>query len=129
MDDLLMHAVRAGQVTTVRFLALLGADVNLKHTDHKGRSYGCLHLAASQLGPHGPRMCEALLDHGADIEATDSDGRTPLTCAVALMDTDDQVGGKMAPFCNNPRACRTIPRAWWNMHRVDEWQSLSSDRF
>lgn len=71
----LIYAVMNNQVTKVIRLLKLGADPNGCEDD---LSYSPLHYAAAH---GGSDMARVLLDAGADLEAKDIDGDTPLQTA------------------------------------------------
>ncbi|RDW56944.1 hypothetical protein BP5796_13011 [Coleophoma crateriformis] len=72
-SNLLYAAIKDDRLLAVKLLIELGADVN----DKKTRTP--LHAAAFR---KDPSMAEVLLDHGANIEAIDYQGLTPLQQAV-----------------------------------------------
>lgn len=75
----LVEAVRDGDAARVELFLDHGGDINV-------RSHGrtALHAAVSTIysAPDGLAMIELLLDRGADIDALDRDGVTPLLFAV-----------------------------------------------
>ena len=70
----LFAAVDEKQISIVRLLLGIGADVNVKNTHNT-----VLHSASSY---DSPDLMELLLEHGAEIEAKDGDGDTPLLWAA-----------------------------------------------
>ena len=67
-----------GYLKLVKLLVSLGADVNMEY-DKYGRKISPLHDACRS--EHAD-VVAFLLDNGAEIDATDKDGDTPLICAV-----------------------------------------------
>ena len=72
---LLRRAIHDGKLSAVKLLLQLGANV----TPKKPRIKSALHLAAFL---KDPRFAEYLIDCGADLEAVDNSGLTPLQQAV-----------------------------------------------
>ena len=70
----IIWAARSGKLQAVRALAISNADV----TCRSHCRVTALHCAAK----HSEEMCQELIAHGADVEAKDDDGRTPLHWAA-----------------------------------------------
>jgi len=90
----LHYAAKDGQYEMVKFLISKGADVNAH-----ARNWGDLtplHYAASPIINVGAKVAELLIDEGADINAKDSDGETPLDYAddAKILDLLRKRGGK-----------------------------------
>ncbi|CAM9281547.1 unnamed protein product, partial [Ectocarpus sp. 13 AM-2016] len=102
----LMVAVSSGYEEIARVLIEAGADVNLemKGPNFSGSSVGegerCLHL-----GTHAPpAITRMLLEAGADVEAVNPNGRTPLHLAAAEGNCSAarlllEAGARPAPPC------------------------------
>ena len=75
----LHQSVAEGDVEKVRELLRLGADPNRK-IEHSGMP---LHsLARASCGPEHDEIFDLLIAHGADVNAIDDDGQSPLTHAT-----------------------------------------------
>jgi len=70
-------AVSRGNAAMIRFLASKGADVNARAVAKNGDTP----LGVAVTEPHGAGAAGVLLELGADINAKDNDGRTPLMLA------------------------------------------------
>ena len=82
-DSALGIAVLHGELGMIHLLVRYGADLDQRNAC----GVTVLHLAvSSSLQGIGPKICNYLLDHGADVNASNSYGWTPLMRAVA----DDQ---------------------------------------
>ena len=138
----LMWAARFGHVQIVDFLIQQGADINFVHKRvgnalhyaafHGQTEIGALliangldvdsreplwqqtplHVAASNLKLQFTQM---LIEHGADLNAKDHIGLTPLDCASLYSDTRtadliDQSGGKYGRFGNKTNVTEPSPK-------------------
>ncbi len=81
-NTLFHRAVQMGNTDLVRCLISMGVDVNVKNNE--GRT--ALHLVKD------PKIAEMLLDAGADMEAQDNSGSTPL-----LYQLQDEGWGNLIP--------------------------------
>ena len=77
----LPHALRYDDLELTRLLLENGGDPNWT-MGIWGCKGNCLHEAA--MLDNGPALVEALLEHGAQVEFRDRDGRSPLAVAVCL---------------------------------------------
>jgi len=89
----LHYAAKNGQYEMVKFLISKGADVN---TRTEWSNFTPLHIAASPVINVGAKVAELLIDEGADINAKNLDGETPLDLAddPKILDLLRKRGGK-----------------------------------
>ncbi|MGO9570396.1 MAG: ankyrin repeat domain-containing protein [Desulfomonilaceae bacterium] len=79
-DSALGIAVLHGELGMIHLLVRYGADLDQRNVC----GVTVLHLAVSSYPPGiAPKICNYLLDHGADVNASNSYGWTPLMRAVA----------------------------------------------
>lgn len=71
----LVHACRQGHLTAIPTLIRSGADLEHRVDEHGST---VLHLVSSQWYARGPRMVEALLEGGAEVDSADRHGQTAL---------------------------------------------------
>jgi len=80
-DTALAYAAHLGKLQIVQVLLKNGADVN-----QKGElEAGALYLAAACPCSTRQEICRLLLDSGADVNAADCDGHTPLMIAATFL--------------------------------------------
>ncbi len=82
----LHYAARFGRLDIAALLLANGADANSKHLS---RGLTPLHVIIGMDGNREP-MISQLLNHGADPNAADCDGRTPLHHLMRLLRTSGQ---------------------------------------
>jgi ankyrin repeat protein len=81
------RGTEAGAVETMKLCLALGADINAVNNDKRNALHGAI--------GRGERVLEFLVQHGADLQARDKNGQTPLDLAISLRDFDvdtDHVG-------------------------------------
>lgn len=87
VDNLLMMAVGSGDTGKAEALIAQGANVNAKSKDDFGRT-PLMEAVANVRSQNMRSMVQALLAHGADLNAQDNNGTTPLMFAVDLSSAD-----------------------------------------
>jgi uncharacterized protein len=76
-----------GAIETMKLCLALGADINAVNNDKQNALHGAV--------GRGESVLEFLVQHGADLQARDKKGQTPLDLAISLRDFDvdtDHVG-------------------------------------
>ena len=92
-----MNAAAEGNVEVVRLLLARGADVNTvssaKSPSVKNGPIGLASFTALTVAAAygGPETIQALLDHGANVNAQDVRGMTPLMLAISTDRADPRV--------------------------------------
>ena len=105
----LITAAYNGHIDVVRMLLKHHADV--KSQDDRGHNplieavWGSLGIPKEDAWggfhipkPDHPRVVRLLLEHGADVDAKDNEGRTPL--ALALQEEQDEIAQLLSEFCS-----------------------------
>jgi ankyrin repeat protein len=88
VDKRLLQAAQQGNLTLLKAAIGEGADVNCRGTNGLPPLLELLRAAAGPLDSERRQCAACLLEHGAAIDATDSDGRTPLIYATRLGDLE-----------------------------------------
>jgi len=78
LESALGIAALHGELGMTRLLVGYGADLDQRNVC----GFTAFHLAATSLHSLAPKICNFLLDHGADVNASNSGGWTPLMMAV-----------------------------------------------
>lgn len=78
--------------STINTLQVLGYDINAIASSTTAANGKTPLSCAVDMAPHGEDLVRALLDHGADPKVKDSDGCTPLVCAIMAMKNSRNVG-------------------------------------
>ncbi|XP_067653225.1 ankyrin repeat domain-containing protein 1-like [Haliotis asinina] len=79
-ETILFAAVRGGHVDIVDYLVKAGASLNKPHSSKD--YFSPLHVTVKTPGPRQMDMCDFLLSRGADVNARDKYGRSPLFLLV-----------------------------------------------
>ncbi len=127
-NEALWSAAGAGDIKTVEALIRGGADV---HAAQEETGWTALHHAAS--GGSG-NMIRLLLKHGANLNAKDSDGETPLYRAVHCYIMEEAQNRASTVYALLDAGAHTLPgvqASWTEGHRysllelmVDRWERV-----
>ena len=98
--SLLHLAAAEGFMDCVRFLVSKGVGVDSKTSD--GKEQTAMHCAVSSAGHNSTGVVRALAKSGADVDARDSSGKTPLHLAAASDDRLEMVTAllELGALCN-----------------------------
>jgi ankyrin repeat protein len=87
-DKKLLHALEQGKLPLLRAAIAEGADVNRRGTNSLPPLLALLRAATAPLDTERRQCVACLLEHGAAVDPTDSDRRTPLIHAARLGDLE-----------------------------------------
>ena len=93
---------------------LIDAGASLARRDAYGRTV--LHRVVFCTRPV---VVQCLLASGAEVDAVDNDGQTPLHCAVDIVRRPDDPIGNTPPFSNGTECVRLLVHAGANVHLRD----------